>query len=213
MRLLVILLAVATLAIGCGKQKVTSPKQTPALKSGVLQGKNILMIVGHDGFQDEELAVPKDVFTKAGAKVTIASSDMSPATGMEGASVKPDILVSRVAAADYDAIVFVGGYGSREYWDDSAAQGLAKRAFQDNMVVGASSYAPVILANADLIGVYQVTAWPDAVTPLHDDAAKFVPNEAVVTDWPFVTANGPDASEEFGKAVVRAMLAGKPKKK
>ncbi len=53
--------------------------------------KKVLMIIAHENFRDEELLTPKQIFEKNGIKVTIASTDTTPAKGMLGAVVKPDV--------------------------------------------------------------------------------------------------------------------------
>lgn len=71
--------------------------------------KKVVMIIAHNIFRDEEYLRPKEVLTAAGIKVVTASSSLTTATGKLGAKVNPDVLVKDVKAADYDAVIFIGG--------------------------------------------------------------------------------------------------------
>ena len=114
-------------------------------------GKKVVMIIAHRDFRDEELFKPREVLEQAGAKVTIASSAPSPARGVFKATVKPDLLLKDLNPADYDAVVFVGGPGAKEYWEDDTAHQVARRAAEMDKVLGAICIAPVTLANAGVL--------------------------------------------------------------
>ena len=58
-----------------------------------LEGKRVVMVVAQRDFRDEELLEPKALLEKAGARVTVASSSLVPATGELGAKVTPDVLL------------------------------------------------------------------------------------------------------------------------
>ncbi len=57
--------------------------------AGALDGKKIVMIIAHENYRDEELEVPLQMFKKAGVDVAIASTALTPATGMLGGTVTP----------------------------------------------------------------------------------------------------------------------------
>jgi hypothetical protein len=80
--------------------------------SGVLsqlQGKKVIMVVPLKDFWDIELTKIKEIFEQNGLMVTIACSTLKEAKGMFGTKIKPDVALSKVRGALYDAIVFVGG--------------------------------------------------------------------------------------------------------
>src|SRR4030067_2190422 len=89
-----------------------------------LAGKKILMVIAHKDFRDEEYREPRKVLEDAGAQITVASSSMNACKGMLGMQVKPDLLYTDARAGDYDAVVFVGGYGAQEDWEDPKAHGV-----------------------------------------------------------------------------------------
>src|SRR4030042_1829030 len=108
-----------------------------------LEGDRVVMVIAHSDFRDEELLKPKALLERAGARVTVASSSLEPATGTLGAEVTPDLLLKDVDAGEYEAVVFIGGPGAKEYWDNGTAHALARAGVEQGKVVAAICTAPV----------------------------------------------------------------------
>jgi len=196
----VVCLTLLTALVGCGGEK-------PAREEGKaeLEGKEILMVIAPGNFRDEELLKPKEIFENSGVQVSIASSTLRKVKGMLGAEVKPDVLISEVEIAQYDAVVFVGGSGAAQYWNDPTAHGIAREAVSRDKVVGAICIAPVILDKAGVLEGKKVTVFP-SVAPEIKGAA--VVGEDVVVDGKIVTGKGPQAAEKFGQTVVNCLTQG-----
>lgn len=166
--------------------------------------KKILMIIAPDGFRDEELLVPKEIFEKNGFEVVIASSSLNTAKGMLGAKVKPDILLNDVMVDDYVAVVFVGGIGASCYWDDATAHKIANDAYNKGKVVSAICIAPVTLANAGLLVGKKATVWESEVSQIKRKGAQYT-GKPVEKDGKIITASGPFAAEEFANTILKAL--------
>lgn len=166
--------------------------------------KRILMIIASKNFRDEELLVPKASFEKSGFEVTVASSSLSPSRGMLGATVKPVILVKDARVDDYDAVVFVGGNGASEYWQDKTAHAIAQGFASQGKITAAICIAPVTLANAGLLKGKKATVWPPEVGQLTEQGVLTVPDD-VVQDGQFITANGPKAAAHFAETIIRSL--------
>lgn len=171
-----------------------------------LKGKQAVMIIAKSKFRDEELAEPKKIMEKEGIKVTVASSSLAEAKGMLGAKVKPRILVKNVKVKDYDIIVFVGGIGAKEYFNDKTAHKIAKDAVKEKKVLGAICIAPSILANAGVLKGLKATVYKSEKKNLEKHKAKYT-GKLVEKAGNIITANGPKAAKEFGKALVAALKA------
>jgi protease I len=167
--------------------------------------KKALLIVASQKFRDEELFVTKDVLRNKGIVVTVASTSTSTITGMLGGTTKPDKLISTVSAADFDAIVFIGGGGSQQYWNDATAHSLAKQAFQAGKIIAAICIAPVTLANAELLNGKKVTAF-DSVTAKLTAKGAIYTGKSVQIDGNIITGNGPESAQEFGETIADALL-------
>jgi protease I len=199
-------------ALGCGQQTAgqtsSQPSSTPtaaaAEEAASAEGKKVVMIIAHRNFRDEELLRPRSVLEKAGAKVTIACSSLTPAKGMLGATVKPDLLLKDVKPEDYHAVLYVGGPGAKEYWDDKKAHEVARQALDKGKVLGAICIAPVTLANAGLLDGKKATVWPSEAGRLRAQGANYTGSDVEV-DGRIITASGPEAAEKFGRAVLKAL--------
>jgi len=168
-----------------------------------LEGKKILMIVASNNFRDEELYDPKEIFEQEGAKATIASSSLKESRGVLGAIAKPDILIGDVEAGDYDAVIFVGGGGSSEYWEDAQAHKIARSALEKGKLLGAICIAPVTLAKAGLLKGKKSTVWSSEAGKLREMGAIYT-GTGVEVDGNIITANGPQSAKKFAEAFVNA---------
>ncbi len=201
MRRLPLLLIIVFLILGsfaCGKPAPT-PKAAPTL-----QGKHILMIIAHRDFRDEEYKEPRQLFEARGAKVTVASSSIEVAKGMLGTQVKPDLLLKDVVVADYDAIVFVGGSGAQEYWDDPTAHTIAQEAVAQGKVLAAICIAPATLAKAGVLQGKKATVFSSEAKALEAGGANYT-GASVERDGLIITANGPQAATRFAEEIARAL--------
>lgn len=172
-----------------------------------LDGKKILMVIAKSRFRDEEYAEPRTILESEGAAITVASSTLDISEGMRGMKVKPDVLIGDVKEADYDGIVFVGGGGSKEYFDSPVAHRLARDFHDRGKLTSAICIAPATLANAGLLKGRKATSFPSSEAALKSHGAVFT-GEPLSVDGNIVTAVGPEAATEFGKKLVE-ILSGK----
>lgn len=166
--------------------------------------KKAVMIIAQNQFRDEELFEPKKILEDGGVKVIIASSSTKPAAGKLGAIVNPDISLKQINVNEADAVIFVGGAGSSQYWDDPLAHKIAKDIVSQNKVIAAICIAPVTLAKAGLLSGKKATVWPSEAGQLESAGAVHT-GKAVEQDGKIVTANGPLAAKEFGKTILKLL--------
>lgn len=167
-------------------------------------GKKVLMVIASDQFRDEEYQKPRALLEGGGVKVTVACSSLNEATGMLGLKVRPDILLKDAEVEEYDGVVFVGGMGATEYWDNPTAHALARLAHQSGKLTSAICLGPMTLANAGLLKGKKATIWKDAVTDFKTKGVVYT-GRPVERDGKIVTGSGPEAAEEFGKALLEVL--------
>jgi protease I len=167
--------------------------------------KKVLMVIAHEIFRDEEYLQPKEILESAGIKVLTASTSLEPATGKLGAIVNPDLLLRDSRAEEYDAIVFVGGLGSKNYFNDPAAHALAKEAVDTKKLLAAICSATGILAQAGVIMGKKVTSFPAEAEMIEKQGAHYTGKDIEI-DGRLVTANGPAAAPAFGNAIRKMLL-------
>lgn len=174
-------------------------------EKGVIFVKTAVFVIAEKIFRDEEYDVPKKVLTDSGIKVVTASTTTDEAIGKLGMKVRPDILVKDIDVDELDALVFIGGGGAEQYFDDPLAHKLAQESLQKGKIVGAICIAPVILANAGILKDKKATVFPDGKDALDKGGANYT-GAPVETDGNIVTASGPAAASEFGETLVKLIL-------
>ena len=194
-------LLLVSLSTPCGSSadKGTSKSDLPDL-----EGKKVLMVIASRKFRDEELFEPRKILLEAGAEVKVASSKLGESIGMLGGKAEPAILLSEVKARDYDAIVFVGGVGAKEFWDDEVAHKTARGCLEQEKILGAICIAPITLANAGVLKDRKATVFASVRDQLTAKGAKYT-GRKVEVDGRIITANGPESARLFGEAIARAL--------
>ncbi|MEW6358903.1 MAG: DJ-1/PfpI family protein [Planctomycetota bacterium] len=182
------------IAFGCH----TEPAKTADLK-----GKKALIIIAKKDYRDEELNEPRSALEKSGATVTLACSSLGAATGMLGGAAEPTALLKDVKAADYDVVIFVGGAGATEYFDDPKAHEIAQEAAKDKLLC-AICIAPAILARAGVLKGKKATVFFSQKGDLKKGGADYT-GKAVEVDGNIITAEGPSAARPFANAIIDAM--------
>lgn len=166
----------------------------------------VVFITAPEFFRDEEYIKPKKILEDAGYKVLTASIKVGEITGTLGHKATSDMLLEDIKHLETDAIVYVGGSGSNVFFEEPTALKLANEFFQDGKPVAAICIAPTILANAGILKDKKATVFPDGEEALIKGGAQYTAN-SVEIDGNIITANGPDAAEDFGNAVLKALQA------
>lgn len=173
----------------------------------IAQGKKVALIIPGTDFRDDELIETQRALEMAGAETVVASSKRGIIRGMLGNMAEAKVLLSGLRVEDYDAIVFIGGPGVTEYFDDATAKSIARDAASQRKVLAAISAAPTILANAGTLTGRRATAFLSEKEKLQLGGAIFVATP-IERDALIITCNGPAAAPQFGRAIAEA-LAGR----
>jgi len=162
--------------------------------------KKAVLIIAKEIFRDEELFDTQKALEQQGVTTTIASSIVGICKGKLGKNAQSTVLVKDISTGDYDAIIFVGGNGAMQYYEDPAALSLAKQADKEARVLAAICIAPRILANAGLLKGKTATCYVSEAEAIQQLGAKYTGND-VEQDGKTITANGPHAAYDFGKTI------------
>jgi len=177
-----------------------------------MMGK-VLLVVAPERFRDEELFVTREELERGGHSTVVASTRRGRCQGSRGGSVMADIELSAAKVGSYDAVVFVGGGGSKLLFEDADALRLAREARDGGKVLGAICLAPVILANAGVLAGKQATVAGTEAKTIEAKGARYT-GPGVAVDGDVVTANAPKASGAFGQRIAEILnsRAGGPNK-
>lgn len=182
------------------------PQEEPS-GTDVKRTKKAVLIIASRNFRDEELIETKAELEKANIATFIASTKTGIIRGMLRAKAEASVLINNINVDDYDAVIFIGGTGAREYFDSSVAMNLARQAKEKGKVLAAISIAPAVLADAGVLQNVKATSFTTEKYKLEKGGAQFT-GAAVERDGLIITASTPRASTEFGKSVAAAITGG-----
>ena len=165
--------------------------------------KKVLMVIAPNDFRDEEFFYTKEILEQAGIDVTVVNSTGQPSKSMFGKIVTPDNNFYNIGTEEYDAIVFVGGQGTTAYFDNMQAHSSAREFNESGKIVAAICIAPVILARAGILSGKKATVFPSGRNDIN--AVGTYTGSNVEEDDNIITACGPQAAVDFGKAIVEAL--------
>ncbi|XRO75775.1 type 1 glutamine amidotransferase [Methanocaldococcus sp. 28A] len=190
----IILISISSMCIN--KEKVVN-----------MENKKVLMVIAPKDFRDEELFEPMAVFESNGLKVDVVSTKKGECVGMLGHKITVNKTIYDVNPDEYDAIVIVGGIGSKEYlWNNTKLIELVREFYNKNKVVAAICLSPVVLARAGILKGKKATVFPapEAIEELKKAGAIYV-DKGVVVDGNVITAKSPDYARLFGLEVLKAL--------
>jgi protease I len=164
----------------------------------------VLFVVAPERFRDEELFDTRRVLEESGHDVVIASTRIGGCSGSRGGRVHAVAALGDQRAAGYDAVVFVGGGGSKVLWHNEDALRLARETVEGTKVLGAICLAPVILANAGVLRDRNATVAGTEAGTIEAAGATYT-GPGVTVDGNIVTANGPKSSGLFGERIAELL--------
>jgi len=192
---------------------------------GRLSGKNILIIIPKDYYNEEELEVPYELLKSEEANIIVASSKMKEAVGMKTGRRMPDRLIvdsmegitgdsyvtggtgTRQIKAVFQGVVVVGGSGARNYlWEDKIVRLLITDRYKSEFVVAAIGQGIGCLAEANLVEALEV--------PVNESTAKkpflkilekgkaLLSDEDLIIHERLVLGKDSSVAEAFAQAVI-----------
>ena len=186
-------------------QEIKEPnvqKESPVMNAS--ETKKVVLIVPSENFRDEEFFNTQKALSDIKARITIASSKTGTIRGMLGGKTEAEILIDNVAAENYDAVVFIGGSGAKEYFNNKIALNIARNGKEKSKILGAICIAPTILANAGVLKDVKATSFPSEQNILKKAGAVFTGAD-VEKDGLIITGSGPKAAEKFGQTIAKAL--------
>ncbi|MHC4423516.1 MAG: DJ-1/PfpI family protein [Planctomycetota bacterium] len=169
------------------------------------KAKRAVLIIASNNFRDEELFETKFVLDEAGVQTVTASTRTGVIKGMLGGSAEARILVKDIVVDNYDAIIFIGGSGAREYFNSGVALDIAREAADKRKVLAAICIAPSVLANAGVLTGVRATSFVSERVRLQRAGAIYT-GAPVERDGPIITGREPEAARLFGEVVAGAIL-------
>ncbi len=239
----ILLLAVAAAAIGVAVWGGKTPGSTPTPVTGANPGaasekkpepppappagtKRVVIVLAHQNFWYDDYAPVRRILEEAGVQVRVASwtldaSMPEPKSGADARPVQPDLLLKDVKAADFDAVVFCGGMGFREYTPlpsplnrphspaRAKAPEEARRVIHEfiaaDRYVTAVCRGPAILLMAGALGGHKFTEFGEAKQYAEKFGAIWAEDEGVVESGRFITCRRPAEAPELARKLLEKL--------
>jgi protease I len=123
---------------------------------------------------------------------------------MSGGLVASELTLDNAHVDDFDAIVFIGGPGTGEFFNNSAALNIAREAGAKHKVIAAISVAPTILANAGVLRNLRATGFISQRESIQKGGAQYT-GAPVERDGLIITASGPLVVVPFAQSIVATL--------
>lgn len=178
-----------------------------------LAGTRVAVLV-EDEFEDRELTGPVDVLRRAGATVVL----VGPAAGASfhgkrgEATVTADLAAGAARMSDFDALVIPGGHAPDKMRLRPAMVDLARDAMTARKPVAAICHGPQVLISANVLRGRTLTCWPSIAVDVKNAGGLYV-DKPVVEDGNLITSRKPDDVPVFADALVRAIAAGRERRR
>ncbi|UCD05945.1 MAG: DJ-1/PfpI family protein [candidate division WOR-3 bacterium] len=188
-----LLLLAFTLILSCG----TGGEPSKAAE----QKKSALIVIAPEDFRDDEFSVTYDSLKRHEVKITVASIDTTPATGMFGRVVKPDIALDKSNVDEFDALIIIGGKGCEQLWNNEILHTIVKEFDSQKKLIGAICIAPMVLGRAGILTDKIVTAYPAIRDEIGKCCRTCTDADVEISDN-VVTCSRPEASASFAATII-----------
>lgn len=172
-----------------------------------------ILILATDGFEQQELTVPRDELRKKGARVDVATPTGRSIRGWDntdwGETAPADLKIADAKPDDFDALVLPGGVISPDKLriDDDAMR-IVKSFLNSGKVVAAICHGPWLLVQADAVRGRNITSYKSIRKDVENAGAHWVDKE-VVADGGIVTSRSPADLSAFVSKIVEEVEEGR----
>lgn len=168
-------------------------------------GKNIALVIAHEGFQPIEYGVTKKILASEGYSVLTVSDKPGIATAaLKGVTTTVDVPLSALKLEPLDGLFIIGGPGCLEHLDTPVMHEVVRRIFEAEKPVGAICLGTRILARAGILTGLRATGWDgdQQLGALYKEHGVNYVRESCVVDKNVVTATDPQAAQEFAEQII-----------
>jgi SagB-type dehydrogenase family enzyme len=169
--------------------------------------KRAVIIVTSSQSAEAEVVDIQRVLKEGGIIPLVATSKIGNSQGAIGAY---EIAFDKLKVDDFDAVVFIGGLGAVDYFNNPTVLDIAREAYAKNKVIAAISNATTILADAGTLRGIRATGLPQQRDQMKKAGAQYT-GSAVERDGPIITANDSSVAVQFARAIVTTIKTNQPK--
>jgi protease I len=177
-----------------------------------LKGKKIAFFAAPEGTEQVELTEPWDALQRAGAELTLLSTEPGKVqmfNHLDKGDTKPvDRTVEEATAEEFDGLVLPGGVANADKarMDPNAVR-FVRSFFDAGKPAAVICHAPWLLVEADVVRGRTVTSYPSLQTDIRNAGGHWVDKEVVV-DNGLVTSRNPDDLNAFVAKAIEEFAEG-----
>ena len=172
---------------------------------GSSRTKRAALIIASGNFQEDELFLTKRVLEAAQVETVIAAPRTGIIRGAAGMPTEAGMLIDQLKVNDFDAIIFVTGAGTAEYAGKPLITNIITETVRQGKILGAIGVAPSLLANAGVLFGRRATSFVSEQAMLIQAGAIYT-GAPVEQEGNIITASGPQAATDFGRAIANALI-------
>ncbi|BAU47369.1 glutamine amidotransferase [Sulfurifustis variabilis] len=170
-----------------------------------LDGLRVAILVDN-GFEQVELARPKQALEEAGAATSIVSPQEGKVRGWKhtewGEHVPVDVPLPQARAEEFDALLLPGGVMNPDFLRmKPKAVEFVKAFFDAGKPVAAICHGPWTIIEAGQARGRRIASWPSLKTDLRNAGAEWV-DQDVVVDGNLVSSRKPDDIPAFNREMI-----------
>lgn len=163
----------------------------------------MVYVILADDFEEIEAIEPIDILRRGGVQVkTVSIMDTLNVNGAHGMTLKADIDISEVNAADMDMLILPGGMGHTLLDASNEVHGLINYALVNGKYIAAICASPSILGKKQLLSGKKATCYPGFEKYCY---GAEMTGDKVVIDGKIITGKGPGAAADFGFALLKTL--------
>jgi protease I len=168
-------------------------------------------ILATSGFEQSELAEPRQALEAAGAETDVISLREGTIRGWNhkewGDEVAVDLELNEADEQDYDALVLPGGVMNPDKLRTEPKAVAFVRAFFDaGKPIGAICHGPWMLVESNIARGHRLTSWPSLKTDIENAGGEWVDEEVIVDDA-LVTSRKPDDIPAFNRELLKVFAS------
>jgi protease I len=173
-----------------------------------LKGRKVAFLAT-DGVEEVELTAPWNALKQAGADVVLVSDKpgeiQAVNNGKPGDRFRVDVLVNKVTARDFDALVLPGGVANPDKLrTNKDAVDFVRQFMELDKPVAAICHGPWLLVEADAVRGRTITSWPSLETDVRNAGGAWV-DKQVQLDQNLLTSRKPDDLPAFCAKLVELL--------
>lgn len=165
--------------------------------------KKVLVLLA-PGFEEIETVTVVDILRRAGARVTLAGTEVGVTEGSRGMNLVADCHLKEVDSDNFDMVVLPGGQpGTSNLQKNAKVKEILLKMDRGNKKIAAICAAPVVLHSIGLLDKNNFTSHPSVRDQF--DGVRYSENR-VVEDGNIITSQSPGTAMEFSMKLVEILF-------